>query len=58
MDILSGLNEIPPQKLTIVGICLAVLFIVLLKIGVGILKKVILLAIFAGVAGFFLFARG
>lgn len=56
--ITSSVHEISSKELAIAGVCVALLFFVLLKIGIGIVKKVILLAIVLGVVGFFLFGHG
>lgn len=58
MNIASGLQQISSDKLAIAGVCVALLFFFLLKIGLGIVKKVILLAIILGVVAFFLLGHG
>ena len=58
MNLASSLHEMSSEKLAIAGVCVALLFFVLLKIGLGIVKNIILLAIVLGVVGFFLFGHG
>jgi len=52
MNIIQRLQEISSQHYAVAGVCAAVVLLLLLKIGIGLLKKAVLFVVFLVVVAF------
>ncbi|QJE98393.1 hypothetical protein [Luteolibacter luteus] len=50
MDLIQRLQELPPQHYAVAGVCLVLLVLFLLKLGFGLVKKIIFLGLFVVLA--------
>lgn len=50
MDLIQRLQELPPQHYAVAGVCLVIVILFLLKLGLGLVKKVIFLGLFVVLA--------
>lgn len=47
MDIITRLQQLPGHQYAVAGVCVVLVFLFLLKLGLGLVKKVIFLGVFA-----------